>query len=76
MPRLMPTYFAAYCWNKSPMTQMNPPAISNQSTARDPANARASSAAPPEYATASPVIIPSSPIVKKATKVSGLIPVR
>ena len=34
MPRLMPTYFVAYCWNKSPITQTKPPSISQNSTAR------------------------------------------
>ena len=34
MPRPMPTYFAAYCWNRSPITQMNPPSMSQKITVR------------------------------------------
>src|SRR5476649_1946182 len=32
IPRPIPMYFAAYCWNKSPITQQNPPA-NNQNIA-------------------------------------------
>src|SRR5215472_9340047 len=76
IPRLRPTYFAAYCWNRSPITQMNPPAASQNNTDLAPASCCQSSAGPPAERNARAVIMPSSPTLKKATNESGFIPVR
>ena len=47
MPRLMPIYFAAYCWNRSPTTQMNPPASNQNITGFAAASCSESGANPP-----------------------------
>ena len=76
MPRLMPTYLAAYCWNRSPITQTNPASSSQKSTSRLLTSSLHSAPGPLEKLTASAVIMPSSPIVKNATNESGCMPVR
>ena len=76
IPRLIPTYFAAYCWNRSPTTHTNPPHNSQNSTSRARDSSAMSAATPPRSLTASAVIIRSSPIVKNVMNDSGFIPVR
>src|SRR5207237_2207938 len=47
MPRLIPTYLAAYCWNTSPITQMNPPSINQKRTSFAPTSSRHNEEGPP-----------------------------
>src|SRR3974390_3193861 len=75
MPRLMPTYFAAYCWKRSPITQTNPPSINQKITERACCNSCHRGAAP-EYARANDPIMPNSPKVKNVTNDRGFMPVR
>src|SRR6266852_5953491 len=75
MPRLMPTYFAAYCWKTSPITQTKPPSISQKMTPRALSNSRHNGARPREL-TERTDIIPNSPNEKKVTNESGFIPVK
>src|SRR2546427_6527040 len=56
MPRLMPTYLAAYCWNRSPITQTNPASSSQKSTSRLLTSSLHSAPGPLEKLTASAVI--------------------
>ncbi len=75
MPRLMPTYLAAYCWKMSPMTQTKPPSISQKMTLRALSNSCQSGARPREL-TERIDIMPNSPKEKNVTKESGFMPVR
>ena len=75
MPRLMPTYFAAYCWKTSPITQTKPPSISQKMTPRALSNSCHNGARPREL-TERIVIMPNSPNEKKVTNESGFIPVK
>src|SRR6266571_1293927 len=76
IPRLMPTYFAAYCWNRSPTTHTKPPHSSQNKTSRARPSSAASAAGPPRSLTARAVIMTSSPTVKKVMNDRGFIPVR
>src|SRR6266446_2693086 len=76
IPRLMPTYLAAYCWNRSPTTHTNPPSRSQNTTSRAAASSAASAATPPRSPTASASIITTSPTEKNVTNASGFMPVR
>src|SRR4029077_2064371 len=75
MPRLMPTYFAAYCWKISPMTQTKPPSISQKRTPRALSNSLHSGERPRELIERTD-IMPNSPKEKNVTKESGFIPVK
>src|SRR2546422_351249 len=75
MPRLMPTYFAAYCWKMSPIPHTKPPSISQNMTPRALSNSCHNGASPREP-TERTDIIPNSPKEKNVTKERGFIPVR
>src|SRR5258707_1237982 len=67
MPRLIPTYFAAYCWKMSPITQTKPPSISQKTTLRALSNCCHNGPRPREL-TERTVIMPNSPNEKKVPK--------
>ena len=71
----MPTYLAAYCWKRSPMTQMKPPSMSQKMTPRAEESC-AKRACAPSVPKDRAYIMPSSPMVKNVTKLSGFIPER
>ena len=71
IPRAIPMYFVAYCWNRSPSIQQKPPRNSQKSTGRAVARSASTRSGPPSNTSASAMAVANSPTVKMEIKERG-----